>query len=129
MEAAALVPLVFFGVVFVVAVVAWLVSVRWTVFRMAQFGDAVGLKGGCVFVTFTTPALRRQMVASGASANTKLVWVTHVSRRLTPMEWWPSSGSAPGRGGFAAPLWPFIVFAVGGGGVVLYARGRTRLQG
>lgn len=87
---------------------AWAVSIRWTIFRMAQFGDAQGIKSGEFFIGRTTPELRREL-STRTGRPLELEWTWQGSRRQTPMVWVPYPRSfdstPPGRSLLTFPLW------------------------
>lgn len=87
----------------------FLVSVRWTVFRMAQFGDAVGLKSGGVFVLWTSQAVRDDLVTRGMARD--LEWQWHAGTRKTRVEWWPPVyfSRSTGRSAVSFRLWPVML--------------------
>jgi hypothetical protein len=114
--------------VFAASAGAWLVSTWWTVFRMSQFGDGMGLKCGVVFYSWTSKPLRAQLAAVNG-APVQLQWRWHTASRIPPMEWLPWYGSTPsGRGSLAVPLWPVAVVS-GIGAAVLWVRSRRPLPG
>lgn len=86
-------------------VAAWLVSARWTVFIMAQFGDTIGLKAGTVFYLWTSPGLRAQQNRSNGVPLT-LDWDFYCSRRKTALEWFPGLHyTSAGRSIITVPIW------------------------
>lgn len=89
---------------------AWLISCRWTVFSMAQFGDSVGLRAGCVFYLWTTPALRLRF-HDQSGWPLELTWQGYLNRRTTPMQWWvtPYTSTPSGRRSIDLPLWPLWI--------------------
>lgn len=92
---------------------AWLVSLRWTVFVMAQFGDSIGLKGGTVWFLWTSDGLRKQLSAATGSS-VELTWDVYGSERKTPMQWWvPLHISRAGRSQICLPIWPFALLTCG----------------
>ena len=66
---------------------AWGASIRWTVFRMAQFGDGYGLKSGGVFYLWTTDAKRLTMVQK-IGLDPEPEWSWHFTQRVPPLRWW-----------------------------------------
>ena len=73
-----------------VSAALWAASLRWTTFRVSQFGDSVVLKGGTLSYIWTTEAFRQQLSGSSDPAmREKLTWEWHCRDRATPMEWWP----------------------------------------
>jgi hypothetical protein len=116
-------------VIFGLSACAWLASARWTVFRMAQFGDSVGLRGGVVFYLWTSPSLRTRL-AGQHGLPTRLRWQWHGSPRRTPMEWLPQfyASTPSGRSHVAIPLWPIVVLS-GGGAAALWLRSRPLRAG
>lgn len=99
----------------IVLATAWLASLRWTMFAMAQFGDSVGLKGGMVFYEWTSTSLRRSF-SSANGLPLQLDWNRHAVLRKTPMEWWPVFYQSGGRYVIAIPLWiPMVLFGTSGG--------------
>jgi hypothetical protein len=92
--------------VFAVTTIAWAASVRWTIFRMCQFGDAYGLKCGGVFYHWTTEAKRQSLILSH-EMDPELEWRWHASKRFPPVTWWPPvyRTSAGGRTFVTISIW------------------------
>lgn len=106
---------------------AWLLSARWTMFFMAQFGDSAALRAGTLSYLWTQEKLREKHVVQ-FKLPCELQWEWHRSERKIPMEWWTGfySSSASGRQMVVVPLWmPFVLFA-GAGGILLW-KSRKRL--
>jgi hypothetical protein len=84
---------------------AFCISVRWTVFRMAQFGDTVCLRGGQLSYLWSAPALRQRLSAKNGFT-LELCWEWHADRRAAPMEWGCYRTLNPmGRSLVSVPLW------------------------
>ncbi|MEX2219764.1 MAG: hypothetical protein WD749_13505 [Phycisphaerales bacterium] len=94
--------------------VAWAVSLRWTIFRMAQFGDSVSLKSGTVVYLWTSDPLRQQLSGRFAMLQ-ETRWEWHTRPRATPMEWSFFRSSTAGRSIIAVPLWqPWLIVTLSG---------------
>lgn len=98
-----------FASIAILSLSAWCVSARWTIFRMAQFGDSVTLKGGTVSYLWTNTAIRQRLIATGLPATLKWEW--HAAGRRSDMEWLPPpyAASPSGRAIIVIVLWPIIL--------------------
>jgi hypothetical protein len=94
----------------ILSTTAWVVSARRTSFWMSQFGDTLGLKGGCVILITTTSTLRERL-AGQLGVGTVLQWSWNTGPRVTPLEWLPPlhNRSPTGRRQIILPLWPIVL--------------------
>lgn len=117
------------GMVCVLLVAAWVTSLWWTIFRMAQFGDAIGLKSGAIFYLWTTEAKRASLVQRFGS-DAEMHWDWYGGARKTPVEWWPPVGwvSRGGRASVTIMLWPAaVVSGVSAGCLLVIGRRGPRV--
>lgn len=93
----------------ILLIAVWGVSIQWTMFWMAQFGDSWSLNSGVFSHGWTTMATR-QSISVQTGYPLELYWTWHMSERQTPLEWIPVYQNHPyGRGIVTLPIWIPVV--------------------
>jgi hypothetical protein len=91
------------------ALIAFTLSIFWTMFPMNQFGEALVLKSGQVSYVFASEA-QKQVLLPKVGGTLESRWLWHRAPRQTPMEWavLPSvyRTANRARGEFVVPLLP-----------------------